>query len=183
MAGAHVRTESEVRWLFSSGAAATVVVAIVLATAGLAFARIDLALLALPFAIAAAWAWDRRPAPREPSTLEVRLDAVPRDERLGVLLALAMPELVDAVILRLSDVGGLGGEPQEVVVTASTARRLGARVPVPHSGPRELMRVEYRLLGVDAAHTSQPVGPVVVSTVIRPRHAAITSLPPFSSTP
>ena len=76
MAGAHVRTESEVRWLFSSGAAATVVVAIVLATAGLTFARIDLALLALPFAVGAAWAWDRRPAAEERSTLEVRLDAL-----------------------------------------------------------------------------------------------------------
>jgi len=107
----------------------------------------------------------------------VRLDAAPRNEQLGVALTLAPPEAVDAVVLRLSDVGGLGGEAQEVVVTREAARRLDARVPVPHSGPRDLMRLEYRLLGVDAAHISQPVGPIVVSTVIRPRHAAITNLP------
>jgi uncharacterized protein (DUF58 family) len=172
-----VTHNGDVRWSFSPATTATVAVAVVLATAGLALARIDLALLALPFAVSAAWAWDRRPAAGERSTLEVRLDAVPRNARLGVGLALAAPEVVDAVILRLSDVGGLGGEPQEVVVTPEVARRLSASVPVPHSGPRELMRVEYRLLGVDAAHISQPVGPVVVSTVIRPRHAAITSLP------
>jgi uncharacterized protein (DUF58 family) len=177
VADPQVQATSEVRWSFSSGATATVAVAVVLATAGLAFARIDLALLALPFAVGSAWAWDRRPAAGERSTLETRLDAAPLAERLGVGLTLAPPESVDAMILRLTDVGGLGGEPQEIVVTAEAARELRARVPVPHSGPRELMRVEYRLLGVDAAHTSQPVGPMLVSTVIRPRHTAITSLP------
>ncbi len=39
------------------------------------------------------------------------------------------------------------------------------------------MRLEYRLLGFDAARNSQPVGPVEVGAVIRPRHTAITSLP------
>jgi uncharacterized protein (DUF58 family) len=50
-------------------------------------------------------------------------------------------------------------------------------VPLLHSGPQELVRVEYRLLGADAATLSRPLGPLIASRVVAPGRATIGWLP------
>src|ERR1700691_2450884 len=52
-------------WTRSAGFTAGTTVAVVLAASGLVFARIDLALLALPLVAALAWSRERRPAQTE----------------------------------------------------------------------------------------------------------------------
>ncbi len=54
---------------------------------------------------------------------------------------------------------------------------LVGRVPLLHSGPQELVRVEYRFLGADAAALSLPQEPLVASRVVAPPRTAIRSLP------
>ena len=60
-----------------------------------------------------------------------------------------------------------GREPDDLV----------GRVPLLHSGPQELVRVEYRFFGADAAALSLPQEPLVASRVVAPRRTAIRSLP------
>jgi len=118
------------RWRRSAGLTAGAVVAVVLAATGLALARIDLTLLALP--------------------------------------------LVTAIVLRYSL---LAGETRELVVAGPLPGDLVGRVPLLHSGPQELVRVAYRLIGADAATLSEPLEPLVAGLVVAPRRAMIRSLP------
>jgi hypothetical protein len=58
---------------------------------------------------------------------------------------------VEAIALRYSL---LAGEAREVVVAGPLSGDLTGRVPLLHSGPQELVRVEYRFLGADMRRRS-----------------------------
>lgn len=161
-------------WMLAASLSGAVVVAILFAAVGLLLSRVDLALLALPLIVSVAWAWDRRPSRAESSIVAVELAAHPDDAELGFRLTLAPPDGVENVSLRLAT---LGGAPQQIVVSADAARELKGRVPVLHSGPQEVLRVEYRLFGVDGSFLSIPQGPLQVQSVLPPPYSAISNLP------
>jgi uncharacterized protein (DUF58 family) len=181
-------------WRLTPALTAAVVVAVLFAAAGLLAARVDLALLALPFLGAAAWAWDRRPTADEPasSTLAsstvasstvasstvasstVALDGQADGPEIGYTIALATPDAAESVWFRIA---ALSGEVQEVTVSAHGARQLRGRIPLLHSGPQEIVRVEYRLIGVDGSYLSRGIGPLSVQSVVPVRHAAVSNLP------
>jgi uncharacterized protein (DUF58 family) len=71
----------------------------------------------------------------------------------------------------------LGGRAQQIVVDRRTAGQLTGHLPLLHSGPQELLRVDYFLLGPDAATVSEPFGQLIVRRVVRPPYHAITQLP------
>jgi hypothetical protein len=51
----------------------------------------------------------------------------------------------------------LAGEAREIVVAGPLTRATSSgEVPLLHSGPQELVRVEYRFLGADAASSACP---------------------------
>lgn len=160
------------RWVPSRSGTAAVVVAVVLAAAGLLLSRVDIALLALPFVLAAAGTRDRRPGHDGTVTADIaphaRGDAV-----LEAVLTLTPASGVDGVALR---VAAFGGDPQELVLAAG-ARPVTLRLPVLHSGLQEVLRVEYRMLGADAALLGLPQGPSIVHRVVPVPFAAITDLP------
>ena len=160
-------------WERSVGLTACAAVAIVIAAVGLIAARLDVALLSLPLVAAAALSWERRPSSAEAGTGRLRLAEPDRGE-VGFTLSIAPPGRVEMIVLRYSI---LAGEARELVVAGPLAGDLAGRVPLLHSGPQELVRVEYRFLGADAGAISLPQGPLVADRVIAPREATIRSLP------
>jgi uncharacterized protein (DUF58 family) len=165
---------SPTEWVLARSRTAAVVVAVVFAAAGLVLSRVDLALLALPFTLAAAWAWDRRPRRDDRSTLTVDLAPhEPGDTELEVLVTLTPAAGVDGVALRLAS---FGGDPREIVLGAG-GRPARMRLPVLHSGPQEVLRVEYRLVGPEATVLGLPQDPLTVRRVIPAPYTAVANLP------
>ena len=170
--GSAVLTEVA-NWERSVGLTACAAVAIVVAAVGLIAARLDVALLAVPLVAAAVLSWERRPSSTEAATGRLRL-ADPGGGEVGFTLSLAPPAGVEMIVLRYSI---LAGEARELVFAGPLAGNLAGRVPLLHSGPQELVRVEYRFLGADAGAISLPQGPLVADRVIAPQEATIRSLP------
>jgi uncharacterized protein (DUF58 family) len=160
-------------WTRSVGLVAGGAVAVVLAAAGLLFARIDLALFALPLFASLAWSRERRPNRAESATATLTV-AESGGAEIDFALTIAAPAGVEAIALRYRL---LSGEARELVGGGPLAADLPGRVPLLHSGPQELVRFEYRLLGADAAFLSLPQEPLVASRVVAPRLAPLGSLP------
>ena len=168
-----VAATSTQRWSRSSGLAAGSATGLLLAAIGLIAGRIDVTLLALPLVAALALAWDRRPTDGDQATLTLSL-ADSDEAGVSYRLELATPPRVEMVTLRYSV---LGGEPREFVVAGPLAGDLGGAIPLLHSGPQELIRFEYRFLGVDAIAGSLPQEPIVGERVVPPSQTMLRALP------
>jgi len=173
-AGATVTAVTAVpKWTRSAGLMAGGAAAVVLAATGLVLSRIDLALLALPLVVALAWTWDRRPDQSEAATATLSLDE-PGGTEVDFTIAIEAPAGVEVIALRYTV---LAGEAHEVVVAGPVSGDLVGRVPLLHSGPQELVRVEYRFLSADAAMLSLPQEPLIASRVVAPPCTPIRWLP------
>ena len=160
-------------WTRSAGLLAGGMVAVIIAAAGLALSRIDLVLLALPLVAAVVLSWERRPASTQVATATLSL-AESFGAEIDFSLAIQPRRESRRLPLRYSL---LAGEARELVVARAAARRPCWTRAALHSGPQELVRVEYRFLGADAAALSLPQGPLVASRVVAPRRTAIGWLP------
>lgn len=160
-------------WMRSSGFTAGATLAVLLAAAGLLLARIDLALFALPLVAALAWSTERRPARTEAATATVALTDS-GDEEMDFALTIAAPARVEAIALRYSLASG---EARELVVAGAVYGELAGRIPLLHSGPQELVRVEYRFFGADMGTLSLPSEPLVASRVVTPRRSVVGWFP------
>jgi uncharacterized protein (DUF58 family) len=160
-------------WKGSTGLIAGATVAVVLAAAALVFARIDLALLALPLVAALALSRERRPDQTEAATATLLLTDSGGAE-MDFSLTIDAPAGVEAIALRYSLASR---EPQEVVVAGPHSGELAGSVPLLHSGPQELVRVEYFFFGTDMGTLSRPGAPLVASGIVAPRRSAIGWLP------
>ena len=167
-------TTAQPVWAPAASCYAGVAVAIVLATAGLLLARVDLALLALPLILTAAWTSEHRPDPTRSSTLAIDLTARPGGTGASYVIALRAPDGVEAVLLRL---GSLGNRPRGFLLSGRSMRRLTGSVPFLHNGPQEMLRVEYRLLGPDAAMIGRLPDGLSAELVVPPARIAIAHLP------
>jgi uncharacterized protein (DUF58 family) len=160
-------------WTRSTGLIGGATVAVALAAAALILARIDLALLALPLVAALALSRERRPDKTEAAKATLVLTES-GDAEMDFDLTIEAPAGVEAIALRYSLVSG---EARELVVAGPLSGELAGRVPLLHSGPQELVRVEYRFFGADMGEVSLPGEPLVASRVVRPRRAVIGWLP------
>jgi uncharacterized protein (DUF58 family) len=170
---APVTATSRPSWARSAGLTVGGATAVVLAAAGLLLSRIDLALLAVPLVAAVAWAWEAAPDRAQTATATLTL-AEPSGSEVDFTFSIAAPDGVEAIAVRYIV---LAGEAREIVVVGPWSGDLVGRVPLLHSGPQELVRLEYRFLGADAAVTSLPQDPLVASRVVAPPRAAISWLP------
>jgi uncharacterized protein (DUF58 family) len=160
-------------WVRSDGLKVGAIVAVGLAAVGLLLSRIDLALLALPLLAALAWAQERLPHQTEAATATLTFGE-PDGMEIGYTVAIAAPAGVEAISLHCTV---LSGDSQEMVIRAMPIAEIAGRVPLLHSGPQELIRVEYRFLGADAGVLSLPQEALVATRVIAPARTAIGSLP------
>jgi len=160
-------------WADSAGLAAGAIAALVLVSAGLLLSQIDLALLAMPLLVSLVWARDRRPDPTEAARAHITL-ATPEGEQIAYRLGIDAPPGVEGIVLRCTL---LAGQEHELVVAGPSSGEVTGQVPVLHSGPQELVRLDYRLLGADAAAVSFPPDPLIAGRVLSPPHAPIHRLP------
>jgi uncharacterized protein (DUF58 family) len=161
------------RWTRSAALAAGSATALLLAAVGLIAGRIDVALLALPLVASVALSWDRRPAADEQATVTLSL-ADSGGSEVAYSLEIKSPPQAEMIVLRYSV---LGGESRELVVAGPLAGDLAGAIPLLHSGPQELIRFDYRFLGVDTIAASLPQDPIVGERVVAPGQTTIRALP------
>lgn len=154
---------------------AGLIVAVILAGVGLVFSRPDLVLIGIPLLLATAWAWDKRP--RSASTVTLSLELAGHSvsgQGLDYTLNFTLPGEAGAVQLRVTTMGEI---THEIAITPDAAKRLRGRLAVIHSGPQELLRVDYRLVTVGEGFTSAPVRGITATRVITPATGALSALP------
>lgn len=172
--GAPGRESQPRSWIPAHGLSGAMVVGVLFQGAGLVLARVDLAILGLPFllvAAAALGAWPGR-IPDKP----VSVDLTPATDGAELAFVLSVPSSlgVEGVSLR---VGVFGDRGDEFLLTEGSAQSLRGLLPVLHSGPQELFRIDHRLLGRDALLLASQAEVVRVSRVIPPAHVTLASLP------
>jgi uncharacterized protein (DUF58 family) len=189
--------------MLSAALAGAVVVGLLGLVAAFAMSRPEPALVGAPLLLAAALAWDRRPAAgaqdattrttvAAESTLATEVteateardatettDATENGVRAGrptllVRIAVAAVRRPDAVQLRLE----LGEDaPVDVLLTPRAAAGLIARVPIVHSGRQRVAAAQAREVGADASWASEPGERAEVERVVRPRRRPVRALP------
>ncbi len=170
----HERSESSApRWSHSPAVIAGAATALLLGALGLIVGRVDVALLCLP--LVASLALSLRRLPRPGARSGVRLtQRVGGPARVDCTLSIQAPAQVEMVVLRYSV---LGERERELVLAGPLTGELTWPVPLLHSGPQELLRVEHRLLAADTLLATAPQEPIVAEHVAAPAQRAVGSLP------
>lgn len=161
------------RWERSPALLAGAATALILAAVALITARIDMALLALPLVISVALSWDRLPPAGGQATVTLTLSDT-HESAVAYSLAIDPPPGAEMAIVRYSVLGSPGTEL--VVAGLGTGDHAG-RVPLLHSGPQELIRFDYRFLGIDAIAESLPQEPIIGEHVVAPSQTTLRHLP------
>ncbi|MGH2873018.1 MAG: DUF58 domain-containing protein, partial [Solirubrobacteraceae bacterium] len=171
--GDQVIATTRQRWTLSPGLVAGTAAALLLAAVGLVAARIDIALLSLPLVAAIALGSERLPASDAEATVTLSLVDSGGSE-VTYHLDIEPPRHVEVIVLRYRV---LGGQARELAVAGPLTGDLAGTVPLLHSGPQELVRFDYRLVGIDAVVVNTPQEPIVGERVVAPGQTTIRSLP------
>ncbi|HEY5320729.1 MAG TPA: DUF58 domain-containing protein [Galbitalea sp.] len=154
--------------LFGAGAS------LLLAGGGLLFQRPELVLIAVPVILSLALAWYRRPGGAPLVTVGTAIAPAGTRNAVRYDLGLDLPAGVDAVSLRLQ---ARGLARYDLVVDADTAKRLTGEITLAHSGPQEVLRVDYSLLGAQGGFIASPAAGPRSRRIISPRMVALRRLP------
>jgi uncharacterized protein (DUF58 family) len=167
----------EFRWLPNAGLIFGLVASILLAGGGLLFSRPQLVLIAAPILVSVVWAYQRRPRADAVVTVQTTVGARGAADFVGYRVAFEVPSETDAVILRLYE---RGRDRSELVVDPRTAADLTGQIAIVHSGPQELVRVDYAMVGPHGGVTTAPARGPRSSRVIPPHILPLRRLPlPF----
>jgi uncharacterized protein (DUF58 family) len=167
----------EERWLPTAGLFFGLGVGILLAGGGLVFSRPELVLVAAPILVAVVFAFQRRPRADAAVTVNATIGVRTAAHFVEYRIELDAPAETDAIVVRLYE---RGRDRSDLVVDAAAARSLTGRITIVHSGPQELVRVDYVLVASGGAVVTAPArGPRSVR-VIPPRVLPLRRLPlPF----
>ncbi|HEX4057224.1 MAG TPA: DUF58 domain-containing protein [Galbitalea sp.] len=171
-------SSGDYRWIPSAGLVFGLVAGILLVGAGLLFSRPQLVLIAAPILVSVIWTYQRRPR-TQPSVSVGTTVAARTTSRADVAYSVEfdVPSEAEAIVVRLYE---RGRERSELVVDSATAALLSGEIEIVHSGPQELVRVDYRLVGPQGGVTTAPVVGPRSSRVIPPRLLPLRRLPlPF----
>ncbi|MEN0085943.1 MAG: DUF58 domain-containing protein [Leifsonia sp.] len=171
-------------WMVSPALAGAVIVGLVGLVAAFVMSRPEPAFVGAPLLLAAALAWDRRPAreasvegdtqPRMTVEAEEAASAPSGTPTVAVRIAASAVRHPDAVQVRLE----LGGEvPVDVVLTPRAAARIAGEIPLVHSGRQRVAAAQARELGADASWASEPGEQAELERVVRPRRRPVRALP------
>ncbi|MCL2515044.1 MAG: DUF58 domain-containing protein [Microbacteriaceae bacterium] len=175
------------RWRLGVAQTGALLVGFIACVGGVVAGRADVVVIGLPLLLLAAWAWDRRPlaatgqratdaAPLAPAAVELTADESAREATLGYRIAIDTPPGVEAVQLRVLE---LGIRPRTHVLAARPGHPIvvRGRVPAPHSGPQRVVIVDWRFVATGAAVVSDVSEPIPVDRVIDPAFTPIEALP------
>jgi uncharacterized protein (DUF58 family) len=170
-------SSGEYRWRPSIGLIFGLVASIVITGGGILFSRPELILLAAPILVSVVWAYQRRPRSDAIVTTQSTIGTRQAADWVGFSVAVAASEQTDAVLLRLYE---RARERTELVVDASTAAHLTGQIGIVHSGPQELLRVDFSLVGPHGGTVTAPTEGPRSARVIPPRIVPLRRLPlPF----
>ncbi|GAA4172758.1 DUF58 domain-containing protein [Gryllotalpicola koreensis] len=180
-------SEPSPRWRLTVAQTGAIAVGFLTAGAGVAVGHADVVVMGLPLLALAAWAWDRRPhaasgrqatdaSPAAPLDVQLTADRAAREHSIGYRVRLETPPGVEAVQLRVLE---LGVRPRLHVLAASPARPIDVRgrVPAPHSGPQRVVAVDLRLVAAGSALITDVAAPVAVDRTVDPAFTPIGALP------
>ena len=161
--------------IFTSGATASALVAVVVLAIGVAGGRPDVAVLSVPFLLTALWAGLTRP--QQPGSLTVRATA--EHSETGKVRAEAVLEStpgVEAVLLRVSS---QGYRPKEAMVAAGPERVIPLSLETSRTGVHDMFRVDWMAESFGAVLLSAPAkaGPMPVAVHPHPRPLKDMPLP------
>ncbi len=163
---------AEVHWVANYGRVFGLVVVVGLIGGALLFSRPELALVAAPVLVAIVVA--RRPASGTHATIESQVGARSASDAVSYTVAVTAPEDAEAVIVRIHtrDRGRW-----DVVVDPDRARALSGEIGIVHSGPQEIVRVDYSLTASGGTYLTVPRPGPRSRRVISPRSVALRRLP------
>jgi uncharacterized protein (DUF58 family) len=148
-----------------------------LAGAGLLFSRPELVLFAAPVILSLIWVWQRRTVASARVRIDTTIGAASASDTVDYAMSFAVPDEVEAVAARLHS---RARERYDVVVDRETAAMLGGQIEIVHSGPQEIVRVDYVLVGPLGGSVTLPEPGPRSRRVISPRTVALRRLPlPF----
>lgn len=167
----------ELTWRWTASPATAVSLGVLLAAAGLALGRPDVALLGAPLLVTAALG-RQRAAPGD-AGLDVDVDVAPREagagsRRVTYCVRWDVPPGAESVLVRLVVVGG---RERALVVARSTTELRGGLELLGVSGPQEVVRASLGAAAPDGGLVSGPVGPVSAERVLAPVFAPAADLP------
>ena len=170
-------TSAEPRWVANRGIVYGVIVGAGLAGVGLLFSRPELVLIAAPILIAVVWTLARRPKTRASIEVGTLVGSRSSTDSVSYEVAFQLPDDCDGIAVRLY---ARGRERWEVVVDRATAVRLGGEIGIVHSGPQEIVRVDYELFAAEGGYLTVPLPGPRSRRVISPKTVPLRRLPlPF----
>ncbi|MCU1550480.1 MAG: hypothetical protein JWR36_1040 [Glaciihabitans sp.] len=165
------------RWIANPGLVFGSGVAVLLAAGALMFSRPVLALLAAPLILSLARGWQKRPHSPARVTVTTQFAAATTLEALHYRTAIETPPDADFVSVRIL---ARSTWSSRFVVSAATARNLVGSFRIIHSGPQEILRIDYALISADGAFETLPVAGPRSRRVVSPRTTPLRRLPlPF----
>jgi uncharacterized protein (DUF58 family) len=170
-----VRT-TENAWRPNPGLAFGLIASILLLGGGLVLSRPELVLIGAPILVVVILAWLKRPDAVDSTTVTtaISLDDTGYAHYDAVVDA---PPSASAVVVRLL---GRSHTRFELVATPEGARSLSGDLAVVHSGPQEIVRVDYSVIGADSGFISKAAPGPRSKRVISPRVTPLRRLPlPF----
>jgi len=163
-------------WLPSPGVVFGLVASILLAGGGLLLSRPELVFIAAPILISAVWSFQRRPRQDALVRVATTIDTQTGDF-VGYRIRFELPPDVETVVVQLYE---RGMQRTDLTVTAETAVELAGQIAIVHSGPQELVRIDYALVGPQGGSVTAPLRGPRSSRVISPRILGLRRLPlPF----
>ncbi len=160
-------------WVRNPALVSGLAVGVLLAGLALLTGRPELAVVALPALVTAAFGVRPR---LDTTPVRTTTTLVPSDSGEGVAYRteVDLPSAAEAVAVEFRVAGD---RRHVVVVDPRRARRLTGTVPVTHSGPQEILRTHLSLLGRGGTAVSVPAAGPVRSAVVPPPHLRVQHLP------
>lgn len=164
--------ENAVSWIANYARVYALITVVALAAGGILFSRPELVLIAAPLLVAVVLR--RKPSAGSRVKIGIGIGSRSMADNVAYELDADVPEDADAVVLRLH---GRSHDRWDVVVDAASAADLRGEVRVVHSGPQEIVRVDYSLISGDGAFLTAPKPGPRSARVIAPRSVALRQLP------
>jgi uncharacterized protein (DUF58 family) len=141
---------------------------------GLLFSRPELVLVAAPILVAVVWTLARRPKTLPRVEVGTLVGSRSSTDTVSYHVSFQLPDDSDGIAVRLY---ARGRERWEVVVDRATATRLAGEIGIVHSGPQEIVRVDYELLAADGGYLTVPLPGPRSRRVISPKTVSLRRLP------
>jgi uncharacterized protein (DUF58 family) len=170
-------SSANTRWIANSGVVFGVFIGVALAGVGLLFSRPELVLTGAPILVAIVWTLSRRPKTQPRIEVSTVLGSRSLADSVAYRVSLELPTGSDGVAVRLY---ARSAGRWEVVVDRARAAQLSGQIAVVHSGPQEIIRVDYQPLAADGGYLTAPLPGPRSSRVIPPKTTVLRRLPlPF----